>query len=69
LDQRENDCCGPTTECGLTKADAVASQAIPNAPAGLDSGGAGWLATVYPAGVELIVLLYRLVGTERFLRR
>ena len=63
------DCCGPTTECRLTEAGAAGSQATPKAHAGLDSRGAGRTARRHPVGAELVELRYRLVGTERFLRR
>ena len=45
------------------------SQAPPKAHAGLDSRGAGRVARRYSAEAELVDLRYRLVGTERFLRR
>jgi hypothetical protein len=63
------DCCGSTTECRLTEAGAMGSQATPKAHAGLDSRGAGRVARSHPLGAELVVLRYRFVGTERFLRR
>jgi len=69
LSNEQQDCCGPTTECRLTEAGAASSQTIPKAHAGLDSRGAGRVARRYSAEAELVELRYRLVGTERFLRR
>jgi hypothetical protein len=59
--------CGPTTECTLT--EPMRPTAVAHAPTEVSIPPGGAAESRHPLRIELAVLLNRLVGTERFLRR